>query len=75
MLFAVLTPRRLEILKAVRQQGPLSIRALSTTVNRNYKNVHADARMLITAGLLEKTQEDTVHVPWDGIDAHLSLVA
>ncbi len=75
MLFAVLTPRRLEILKAVRQQGPLSIRALSTTVNRNYKNVHTDARMLVTAGLLEKTQEDTVHVPWDVIDAHLSLVA
>ncbi len=35
MLFAVLTPRRLEILKAVRQQGPLSIRALSTTAHRS----------------------------------------
>lgn len=75
MLLAILTPRRLELLKVLRQQGPLSIRALATSVDRNYKNVHADTRALETAGLLERTEEGTLLAPWDVIDAHLSLVA
>lgn len=75
MLLAILTPRRLEILKVLRQQGPLSVRALALKVDRNYKNVHTDMRELETAGLLERTEEGTLHAPWDVIDAHLSLVA
>lgn len=75
MLLAVLTPRRLEILKVLRQHGPLSVRALASRVERNYKNVHADMRELETVGLLERTDEGTLRAPWDVIDAHLSLVA
>lgn len=75
MLLSVLTPRRLELLKAVRQQGPLSVRALATVVARDYKNVHTDARALEDVGLLERTEAGTLHAPWDVIDAHLSLVA
>ncbi len=75
MLLAILTPRRLEILKVLRQHGPLSVRALALKVDRNYKNVHVDMRELETAGLLERTEEGTLRAPWDVIDAHLSLVA
>jgi predicted transcriptional regulator len=46
MLLAILTPRRLEVLKTLRQKGPLSVRALATTLERDYKNVHVDTRAL-----------------------------
>jgi len=75
MLLAVLTPRRLEILKTLRQQGPLSVRALATTLACDYKNVHVDTRALEEVGLLERTESGTLQAPWDVIDAHLSLVA
>ena len=75
MLLAILTPRRLEILKTLHQEGPLSVRALATTTERNYKNVHADTRALEEASLLARTDAGTLEVPWDIIDVHLSLVA
>lgn len=75
MLLSILTPRRLEILKTLRQQGPMSIRALATTLERDYKNVHTATRMLEDAGLLERIADGTLQAPWDVIDAHLSLVA
>ena len=75
MLLSILTPCRLEILKKLRQQGPLSIRALSKNLERDYKNVHSDARALEDSGLLTRTEEGTLQVPWDVIDAHVQLVA
>jgi len=75
MLLAVITPRRLEVLKALRQQGPMSVRALAKTLARDYKNVHADTRALEAVGLLERTESGALQAPWDVIDAHLSLVA
>jgi len=62
-------------LKTLRQKGPLSVRALATTLERDYKNVHVDTRALEEAGLLERTESGTLQAPWDIIDAHLSLVA
>ncbi|QEP41938.1 MarR family transcriptional regulator [Ectothiorhodospiraceae bacterium BW-2] len=75
MLLAVITPRRLEVLRTLRQQGSMSVRALATTLARDYKNVHADTRALEEAGLLERTESGTLQAPWDVIDAHLSLAA
>lgn len=75
MLLAVITPRRLEVLKTLRQQGPMSVRALATALARDDKNVHADTRVLEEAGLLERTGSGTLQAPWDVIDAHLNLVA
>jgi len=75
MLLAILTPCRLQVLKTLRQLGPLSVRALAKELSRNYKNVHSDSRALESAGLLERTPEGELHVPWDVIDAHFSLVA
>ena len=75
MLLSVLTPRRLELLKMLRQKGASSVRALSRLLNRNYKNVHADVRVLERVGLIERTETGELQVPWDVIDTHLSLVA
>ena len=42
MLTAILTPKRLELMKALRQHGPLSVRALAKQLKRDYKNVHVE---------------------------------
>jgi predicted transcriptional regulator len=75
MLLAVLTPRRLELLKHLRQHGPLSVRALSKGLSRDYKNVYDDTRALQEAGLIERKADNTLQAPWDVIDAHVRLVA
>jgi len=75
MLAAVLTPKRLELMKALRQNGPLSIRALAKQLSRDYKNVHVDTKALEEVGLIQKTEAGLFIAPWDVIDAHVRLVA
>lgn len=75
MLLSVLTPKRLALLKSLRQQGPLSVRALAKQLERDYKNVHADVSSLEEVGLLERTDKGLLNAPWDVIDAHVRLVA
>jgi predicted transcriptional regulator len=54
----VLTPRRLEILKAVRDHRPESIRALAGLVDRDVKNVADDLALLASLGLVEMEVKD-----------------
>lgn len=75
ILLSILTPRRLEVLKTLRKQSFSSVRALSGNLGRDYKNVHTDVQALENAGLLVRTEEGALQVPWDIIDAHLRLVA
>jgi predicted transcriptional regulator len=75
MLSLVLTPKRLELMKTLRQHGPLSVRALAKKLDRDYKNVHADAGALESVELIQRTDEGLLIAPWDVIDAHVRLVA
>jgi predicted transcriptional regulator len=54
----VLTRRRLEILKAVRDHRPESIRALAGLVERDVKNVADDLALLASLGLVEMEVKD-----------------
>jgi predicted transcriptional regulator len=74
-LVRMLTSRRLELLKHLRRTGATSIRALSKALGRDYKNVHEEVVELVRLGLIERTDEGLVQVPWDEIDAHLRLAA
>ena len=62
------TPRRTS-------NGPMSIRALSKDLGRDYKNVHTDVRCLEIIGLIGRTKNDRIKVPWDVVEAHLLLAA
>ena len=75
MLVAVLTPKRLELLKVLRNGGPVTVRSLATSVARDYKNVHVDCAALETAGLIRRDEQGLLIAPWDVIDAHFRLVA
>jgi predicted transcriptional regulator len=49
----VLTPKRLELLKAIRDHRPESVRAAAALTGRNVKNVAEDLELLASLGLVE----------------------
>lgn len=49
----VLTPKRLELLKTIRDHRPESVRALAELTGRNVKNVAEDLGLLASLGLVE----------------------
>ena len=51
----------------------MSVRALSNELGRNYKNVHTDMRRLEGVGLIGRTKDYKVEVPWDIVETRLSL--
>ena len=74
-LVSVLTAKRLELLKTLRKQGPMSVRALAKALERDYKNVHVDTAALEAVNLIQRNDDGKVLAPWDVIDAQLRLVA
>ncbi|HEX5544218.1 MAG TPA: hypothetical protein VFX10_01910 [Nitrospira sp.] len=48
----VLTPSRLALLHLIRTRRPRSIAALAKLTSRNFKNVHADVKLLADLGLV-----------------------
>jgi len=74
-LLKALTPGRWTLLKTLRTNSPMSIRALAKTLARDYKNVHKDVRHLESIGLICRTKDNKMEVPWDIIEAQLKLAA
>ena len=68
-----LTPVRWRLLKALHASGPSSVRALARTMARDSKNVHTDVRALESVGLVDRTDDNRVAVPWDVVTAELCL--
>ena len=48
----VLTPKRLELLKMIRDHQPESVRALAALTGRHVKNVADDLELLVSLGLV-----------------------
>lgn len=69
-----LSPRRLELLRHVRQHGAANVRELAQTLGRDYKNVHQDVAVLGSAGLLVRDGRKLA-APWDELQANVSLMA
>lgn len=74
-LLRVLTPTRWTLLRLLRREGPLSVRTLSKSLSRDYKNVHRDVRELESVGLVTKHKDGRVLVPWDIVVAEVKLEA
>jgi predicted transcriptional regulator len=74
-MLKVLTPRRLEMLKAIHQIGPVSVRALAGRMKRDYKNVHYDCQVLARAGLIMRSPDGRLRAPWSKIIAEIALAA
>jgi len=74
-LLKTLTPKRWILLKILRQKGPMSVRGLSRELDRDYKNVYTDVKRLEQIGLIGRTRDLRIQVPWDIVEARLKLAA
>jgi predicted transcriptional regulator len=74
-LLKMLTSGRWKLLKTLRTKGPMSVRALAVEQGRDYKNVHRDVQQLERIGLIGRTKDNKVEVPWDIVEARLELAA
>ena len=74
-LLKTLTSGRWTLMKTLRTKGPMSVRALSKEQGRDYKNVHRDVQQLERIGLIGRSRDNKVEVPWDIVKARLKLVA
>jgi predicted transcriptional regulator len=72
-LFSELTPARLDLLDTLRRLGPCSVYALAKSAERNYSNVHTDVARLEELGLVERTDEGAVSVPFDAVEILVPL--
>ena len=72
-LLKVLTAGRWRLLRTLRAAGPLSIRRLARLLERDYRGVHADVTALVDVGLITRTAEGRITVPWDRISAEMDI--
>ena len=69
-----LSPRRLELLRFVRQHGAASVRELAVSLGRDYKNVHQDVGALESEGLLLR-EGRRLSTPWNEVQASINLAS
>jgi predicted transcriptional regulator len=72
-LFAELTPARLDLLETLRRVGPCSVYALAKAAERNYSNVHTDVARMEELGLIERTDDSEISVPFDSVEILVPL--
>lgn len=74
-LLKVLSNQRLVLLSTLLKMGHSSIRSLSKKLDRNYKNVHSDVKILLQSGLIRVDSDKKIYVPWDKIHTEINLAA
>lgn len=70
---AVLTPRRMELLRAIHDEPAASIRAVAQRLGRDYRNVHTDVSALIDHGLIDRDDAGGLHADYNGIAFDLAV--
>ena len=73
LLFSELTPARLDLLDTLRKCGACTVYALAKAADRNYSNVHTDVVRMTDLGLIERTGDDKVYVPFDDVEVRFHL--
>lgn len=71
-ILAMLTPNRWRILKALTGAGPLELGQRARRVGRDRDSVHADAETMVKCGLIDRSDDAKLHLPYD--EVHVSLV-
>ena len=67
-LFSELTPARLDLMDTLRRTGPSSVNALAKAADRNYSNVHTDVARLEELGLIARSEDGGVSVPFESVE-------
>lgn len=74
-LFSVITPKRWELIGHLQGIGAVSMRGLARSLGRDVKRVHEDVVTLIDWGIIERTEDGRICVPFDVIHADFDLRA
>lgn len=74
-LSRVLTRQRQNLLQVLHANGGLSIRALAALLERDYKNVHQDVKILEDSGLIERDCKNHILAPHRKLTIELDLAA
>ena len=72
-LFSVFTPKRWELIGALREGGAMTIAELARRLKRDYKNVYNDCERLIEWMAIEKDENGRVFAPYDEIVVDMKL--
>ena len=67
LMWKVLAPKRLALVRAMTGVGPITIRDAARRVKRDVKAVHGDVQALLKAGVLDRTDEGRIVFPYDAI--------
>jgi len=74
-LFSVLSPRRWTLIERLQGLGAISLRGLARELGRDVKRVHEDVAILLDWGLIERTDDRKLIVPFGVIHADFDLSA
>ena len=72
-LFSVFTPKRWELIGALREGGAMTVAELARQLKRDYKNVHNDCERLIEWMAIEKDENGLVIAPYSEIVVDMKL--
>ncbi len=75
VLSKVLTRQRHNLLKVLHANGPLTVRALAALLERDYKNVYEDVKILEDAGLIVRDSKNHLLAPYEKLTIELQLTA
>lgn len=74
LLWKVLAPNRMALVRALTGAGVVSIREAARRVNRDVRAVHSDVTALINAGLLNRA-EGGIEFPYEAVHVDFILKA
>lgn len=74
-LFSVLTPRRWDLIERLQAVGATSLRGLARELGRDVKRLHEDVAVLLDWGLIERTEDRKIVVPYGVIHADFDIRA
>lgn len=72
-LFSVFTPKRWELIGALREGGAMTIAGLARQLKRDYKNVYSDCERLIEWTAIEKDESGLMFAPYNEIVVDMKL--
>lgn len=71
-ILTTLNPNRWGILKALTGAGPLGMNEIARRVGRDVDSFHADAETMVKCGLIDRSDDGKLHLPYD--EVRVSLV-
>lgn len=75
LLWKAITPKRLEVLRAMAGAGTVAIREIARRVGRDVKSVHGDIQALLKAGVVDHADDGRILFPYDEIHVDFVLHA